>query len=583
MYVSIFLLCVGLRLKGLIQSLYESTSLQSTDRVRRERERERERESRYFYSAVSSHLDSMPERNTNTQLFFCYLFVSSVVLQPAILSSMTDKGQRRLVLTEEDYISNLSSIVARDFFPDVSKLQRQNALLDRRLEGDLAGAIAVRRATRRLIQDEENAATRREKDDHDITGETSKSVVVGSKTETHKGRPIRKRPRPLEEESLTGFVARATNEDDHEFDSNLKRDIKANRQRISEFYGTSNEKNDKNNTESSPNLHLEMASDDFAPESNRIEWKNQTMRNSLFFNPTPINAPSQNYHGTIDQEIKLIEGPVAQSVETEERSLMPPPSEQQTSGILSIHKAERQNALHLPKSELVEYIPKHNLQKKIQPIATRFPSKGSLLAKIGSNSGNGITGEEIDSASDTDYMSEVSTDLDAPLRSVEEERRRFQSKKKSDGRSYVAMTPLIIPGAGSVSPITTWGTIDGTPIVLSGNGEPMGTQSSFRMPDQSERESAANKADLLMAKRTKLASSSSKAKKKRSNSDRSSSLTPAALSLFEKTKGSQSRGSAFVSSLRTSYTPLPSSSASRKHSGKTRRRRDHAYNTTPQI
>ena len=192
---------------------------------------------------------------------------------------MANEGQRRLVLTEEDYTSKLSSIVARDFFPDVSKLERQNALLDRRLEGDLAGAIAVRRETRRSIQKEEIAEAKREQDEHDLVRDTlSGSVVVRSKMQTHLGRPIRKRPRALEDESLTGFVARATNEDDHEFDSNLKQDIKENRERISEYYGTSSKKNIKD----TPNLHLEMASDDFAPESNRIQWQKPTARNALF-------------------------------------------------------------------------------------------------------------------------------------------------------------------------------------------------------------------------------------------------------------------------------------------------------------
>ncbi len=499
---------------------------------------------------------------------------------------MANEGQRRLVLTEEDYTSKLSSIVARDFFPDVSKLERQSALLDRRLEGDLAGAIAVRREIRRSIQNEENAEAKREQDDRDLIGDTlSGSVVVRSKTQAHLGRPIRKRPRPLEDESLTGFVARATNEDDHEFDSNLKRDVKENRQRISEYYELSSKKNIKD----TPNLHLEMASDDFAPESNRMQWQKPTARNALFFNPTPINRPPQNYNGIVEGGTKLIEGPdgEASSMKNEERSLMPPPSKQQTSAIVSIHKAERQNAARFPKSELVEYIPKHNLEKKIEPRATRFPSNESALSTIGSDTGNGITGEEIDSASDTDYMSEVSTDLDASLRSVEEERRRFQSKKKSDRRSYIAMTPQIIPGAGNESPITTWGCIDGTPLILSGDdvANTIERQPSFRMPDISKRESAANKADVLMAKRTKLASSSSsrtKTRTKRVKGDRTASLTPAALSLLEKTKRPQS-GGAFVSSLRTSYAPRrPSSSASRKRSSKTRRR-DHAYNATPQI
>ena len=61
---------------------------------------------------------------------------------------MADKGQRRLVLSEEDYTSKLSLIVARDYFPEISRLERENSLLDCRLAGDAIGAVAVRRATR---------------------------------------------------------------------------------------------------------------------------------------------------------------------------------------------------------------------------------------------------------------------------------------------------------------------------------------------------------------------------------------------------------------------------------------------------
>mmetsp|Transcript_10239 Transcript_10239/g.25700 ORF Transcript_10239/g.25700 Transcript_10239/m.25700 type:complete len:459 (+) Transcript_10239:152-1528(+) len=456
------------------------------------------------------------------------------------------EGQRRAVLTEEDYTSKLSSIVERDFFPEMQKLVQQNKLLDKRLEGDLAGAIEVRRETRRLLNAQEELSARRHVDDHATTG------------------TIRKRPRPLADESLTGFVARATNEDDHEFDSNQKREVKVNRERLRDLYDPKEASKPKNNK----SRLLELASDDFLPESNRIEFQKPPPRNSLFFNPTPIHPPSQNnYHGTIKPQLLL-----KSDVTTEEESslMMPPPSKQQTLSVV-----EQKNAKRMHKTELVEYIPKHNLEKKIEPSATRFPSRA--LSTIGTTSA--ILFEELDSSSDTDYTTDASTDLDAPLRSLEEERRRFQKKKQS--RPYVAMTPQIVPGAGNESPITTWGTIDGTPIVLSGREKP--EPSPFRIAENNHRESAANQAEKIMAKRTKLATSKSNKSKKR-NPSTNKSLTPAALSLLEKTKPKRS---GLVSALRTSYTPRPSSMASRKEShrrsSKTRNRRDNAYNATPQL
>ena len=274
---------------------------------------------------------------------------------------------------------------------------------------------------------------------------------------------------------------------------------------------------------------------------------------------------------------------------------MPPPYKQHVSGMISIQNDANKNTAYLWKSRLVEYIPRHNLQKKIQPSATRFPSEKSLTSNIWSNV-NGIFQEEIDSDSDSDYTSSTtgaSTDLDAPLRPVEEERLRFQRKQKLNRLSYVTMTPQIIPGAGNESLITRWGNVDGTPITLSGRDEK--TESSlsslFRIPPKNERECAANKAELLLARRAKLSSSSSssKIKKRRASNEgkRPGSLTPAALSLLKKTKSKRPRiGGAFVSALRTSYTPRhhPSSSYSLKHSlrDSKSRQRDHAYNATPQ-
>eukprot|EP00536_Pseudo-nitzschia_multiseries_P002328 jgi/Psemu1/301329/fgenesh1_kg.30_\ len=195
---------------------------------------------------------------------------------------------------------------------------------------------------------------------------------------------------------------------------------------------------------------------------------------------------------------------------------------------------------------------------------------------------------------------DASTDLDAPLRSVEEERRRFKQKQESNYRPYVRMTPQIIPGAGNESPITTWGSIDGTPIILSGQEEPVEepiAASPFRISSKSERECAASKAERMLARRAKLASSStasslrpssSKRKKNRVDSETrgSGSLTPAALSLLAKTK-SRNRD-AFGSALRTSYTPrvhhssMSSGKRSRRSSSERPKKRDHAYNATPQ-
>jgi protein DGCR14 len=107
------------------------------------------------------------------------------------------RGQRRQVLSEDEYTSTLSSIVQRDFFPDLPALEKQAAVLDRREAKDFKGAVAVRRAARRLVEHEESLKEQEEHDEHDLDPHYS----------------VRKTARPLHRESVSGFHARVTSED----------------------------------------------------------------------------------------------------------------------------------------------------------------------------------------------------------------------------------------------------------------------------------------------------------------------------------------------------------------------------------
>merc|ERR1712107_111415 len=160
------------------------------------------------------------------------------------------------------------------------------------------------------MENEQAVATREEQDEHDLVKIETKSngnrkiLVMSKREQSIDGgfggfMSMRKRPRPLEEENLTGFHARATNEDDDEFDSNMKRDVSANRQRLLGVFqntrkitnSTDSNRYSLGRKESDAMLSLhEMASDDYGPESNKIHWKewNQPkVQNALFFNPTP--------------------------------------------------------------------------------------------------------------------------------------------------------------------------------------------------------------------------------------------------------------------------------------------------------
>jgi hypothetical protein len=144
------------------------------------------------------------------------------------------------------------------------------------------------------------------------------------------------------------------------------------------------------------------------------------------------------------------------------------------------------------------------------------------------------------------------------------------------------MTPLLVPGAGNQSPITTWGTVDSTPLVISGNENPddgfhsTSSKSSFSVAAESGRERAARKAENELERRAKRARSTMTG----SQDKHSGTLTPAAMSFLEKHGRSASRQKdAFASALRGSYTPKVRSL--REGSSKRRSARDHAHNATP--
>jgi hypothetical protein len=263
---------------------------------------------------------------------------------------------------------------------------------------------------------------------------------------------------------------------------------------------------------------------------------------------------------------------------------MPPPA-----------RVQKQNAivprskLSAPKHALVEYIPKHALEKKIDPGQTRFPPRQLVPFRPP------LAPPQTES--DTDgFSTDASTDLDAPHRPIEQERRARSRKDRREQETFVNMTPLVIPGSGNEAPIMTWGTVSGTPVVLSGQEVADGGSQSFSLPIENERDRAAQKAQSELERRAKRAKSSSTPSKRKASAAAprpgAGSLTPAAMSLLEKTKRTGSLSSAgmslfqgnkipsrsrdaFASALRNSYTPRRGASESRQSS------RDHAYKATP--
>ena len=153
--------------------------------------------------------------------------------------------------------------------PDLPSLRRQVAVLDRRAEGDFAGAVAIRRAARQLDEHEQVLAQAEEEAEENVGSDR-----------------LRKLPRPLHRETVTGFHARVTSEDDAEFDATQRREVHENRNRLQQVFSLriTNGRTDREQGSETPLL----ASDKFNPSPHRIaasEWKDAARDNGLFFNP----------------------------------------------------------------------------------------------------------------------------------------------------------------------------------------------------------------------------------------------------------------------------------------------------------
>lgn len=418
--------------------------------------------------------------------------------------------QRRKVLSEEEYTSTLSSIVQREYFPELPGLQKQAAVLDRREAKDFKGAVSIRRAARRL-QDHEEALADQEAEKELAAAESGTREVA----------------RPLHRETVSGFHARATSEDNQEFQENLQQEVQARRSRVEAVYS-----NPYQALIHGPTANLIgretplLASDLFNPPSHNIEpAKNPKLDNVFFFAPEVSSEDDTS-------KMKLLKG-------SSDMEMMPPPICKPNSST---------GAMVVSKQELVEYILTQSQDRRIEPKQTRFPTTVAVVPQRRPANGQ--------DSSTTDYSTEASTDIDSPHIPLHQERNARAKRQKRDLETLVAMTPLIQPGrAQDASPIITWGTVSSTPMVLGRD-----PASSFAMPDESARDRAARVAEEKLLKR--------RAKPKTPTSlamNRMSNLTPAARSLLQKSmpKGSARSAGAFSNALRKSYTPQRRKSSNR--------------------
>ncbi len=143
-----------------------------------------------------------------------------------------EPSQPRIILEEEDYTSTLTHIVTRDYFPALHTLRRDAAILDARGRGDISEAVSIRRKFRNEEmqrerdwidekQEEENALALRLENEN---GWEKDMKCSSSNNISRHSAQVRKRPRPLQHESVTGFHARVTSEDNAEFEVNQERE-----------------------------------------------------------------------------------------------------------------------------------------------------------------------------------------------------------------------------------------------------------------------------------------------------------------------------------------------------------------------
>ena len=469
------------------------------------------------------------------------------------------RKQPRKILTEEDYTSTLTHIVTRDYFPSLHSLRRDAAILEARSRGDVATAVAIRREARREEIQREQELLEDQAEEMDVyEGE----MTIATTNNMQQVTGTRKRPRPLKHESITGFHARVTSEDNAEFESNQEVEKKQREMNLGIIYSSAADKTGRLAIEAAVNgktvtdrtnqrtllgceTPLGLASDLFntSPSAGlRITGSESKKssgigRNGLFFQPQHVSEKEPSQKGQL-----LLESSTATNnptgnflaltnndtdQQTSDGLLMPPPPARR-SDFLCVIASEDTNAkskynnLPLPAYQLVEYQPKP-LVPHINPPATRFPnqSESRLLA----TSSASATRSKPSLHGDT---SDATTDLDEIPRSLDEERAARHEAAIREHETFVPMTPLIQPGrdagvavdAIDEAPIMTWGKVASTPLVLgngaaidkssisAGDWEPtqplLSSECDFDILEENNREKLAHRAEKKLNHRAKI-------------------------------------------------------------------------------
>ena len=320
-------------------------------------------------------------------------------------SGVNVEGQKRVVLSEEEYVSTLSEIIERDYYPALNSLKRDVSILEKRKEGDIAGAVAIRRAARKL----EQAKQMELQQELILETSTTSSTSTGSSK-------VRSIARPLHHESVDGFHQRVTSEDNQEFHQ--------------QYQNQSNQQLLLLTHQTNKNIHSHNKS---------FMMIQPASTNPLFFPPSHHNNNNNNNNNHL-----LLDS----------LKMPPPPNKTSTK--------------QLSKQLLVEYIPKPKNEKDIliQPSQTRFSHQSQSRLSHPNNTTTHSSLTTTTTTNNGDETTDLDEIDDEDHTTLSQQRKKRLQKEQS---TYVCMTPQITPNSDSnnnQSPIITWGTIETTPLVL---------------------------------------------------------------------------------------------------------------------
>ncbi|TPX73236.1 hypothetical protein CcCBS67573_g05499 [Chytriomyces confervae] len=426
---------------------------------------------------------------------------------PARLQPLPPPVRPHVSLEEDEYISAVSEIIERDFFPSLKRMRLQNALLDAVERGDMH---AAKRIGSDIVCDD---------------------VGRDSSTMSHNG-----------SQSLDAFQTTHTSEDNLSFAKLIDAENKARREKLTWAFG--NDSKGKLVIEPPPSrLQIEPAPADPDAANSKHE--------AILHAPSSTTAASPNSSALIP---------------TQTDSDAQPPHPSALSAPIPHHSKPIHTWSYTPKNTLM-YPPDGaplTLTDVVNPRTAKLAPKsinhaGTRLPTDTPSASNQLLRAASKLAADRLATQEVWRSMAAATPAL------FQNSNSSTdpttaapGFNFVPSTPSFEPHA-DIDPedLFTWGMIDGTPLLIdqpSGNGNAKG----FRIPDTPRREVVADRLAEKAKRDMKLRAKGSSSATTPSNMDRVASaspyalkspnvsnarmLSPAAQKLFGKTRAGSSGG-----------------------------------------